>query len=46
MKITKQDENGNYVTYEGCFESFLGQFGCGGVLIAIVVVVELLKSCW
>lgn len=45
MKITKKDKNGDLVTYEGCFETFVAEFGCSGVIIAILVVLYLLSKC-
>ena len=37
MKITKQDKNGDYVTYEGFMEMFLGGGGCSTVILCFVV---------
>ncbi len=45
MKITKKDKNGDYVTYEGCFETFVAEFGCSGVIFAILVSLFVLSKC-
>ena len=45
MKITKQDKNGDYVTYEGCLETLLGELGCSGTIIAFLVICYLLVKC-